>query len=281
MARKAKTSTAARAEADESGAEFLRLMSHEMRTPLNGVIGMLGLLSRTRLDGAQKAYAQAARDSAEHLLGLVNDLLDYARLEAGKVEFESAPVDLEILVQGVAELLSPKAHEKGLEIVWTVSPDAPDVLGDDGRLRQILFNLAGNAVKFTESGGVHIGIERAGGPDDRPILRLVVEDSGPGVPVEARRRIFEQFGHVQADDAVRHGGTGLGLAVVDKLARGLGGKAGVETAAAGGARFFVEAEFEAAPHSQPDRGRPLDGLQVRVRRKGFLELLGQRGLAEL
>ena len=264
MARRAKTSAAVRAEADESGAEFLRLMSHEMRTPLNGVIGMLGLLSRTRLDGAQKAYAQAARDSAEHLLGLVNDLLDYARLEAGKVEFESAPVDLEILVQGVAELLSPKAHEKRLEIVWTVSPDAPDVLGDDGRLRQILFNLAGNAVKFTETGGVHIGIERAGGPDDRPILRFVVEDSGPGVPVEARRRIFEQFGHVQADDAVRHGGTGLGLAVVDKLARGLGGKAGVETAAAGGARFFVEAAFEAAPHSQPDRGRPLDGLQVCV-----------------
>ena len=210
MARKA----AKRTTDNGSGEEFLRLMSHEMRTPLNGVIGMLGLLSRTRLDGAQKAYATAARESAEHLLGLVNDLLDYARLEAGKLDFEHAPIDLETLVQGVAELLSPRAHDKGLEIVWTVSPDAPDILGDDGRLRQILFNLAGNAVKFTETGGVHISVQRTGGADERPVLRFVVDDTGPGVPVEARRRVFEQFGHVKADDATRHGGTGLGLAVV-------------------------------------------------------------------
>ena len=125
MARKAAT----KARDTGSGEEFLRLMSHEMRTPLNGVIGMLGLLQRTRLDGAQRAYAEAARASAEHLLGLVNDLLDFARLEAGKVEFEQAPVDLEALVQGVAELLSPKAHEKGLEIAWSVAPDAPDAGG--------------------------------------------------------------------------------------------------------------------------------------------------------
>jgi len=263
MARRAKAKPQAE-QGMESGAEFLRLMSHEMRTPLNGVIGMLGLLSRTRLDGAQKAYATAARDSAEHLLGLVNDLLDYARLEAGRVEFEQAPIDLEALVQGVAELLSPKAHEKGLEIVWTVTPEAPDVLGDDGRLRQILFNLAGNAVKFTPAGGVHISVERAGGPDERPILRFVVEDSGPGVPVEARARIFEQFGHVNADDAVRHGGTGLGLAVVERLARGMGGRAEVEDAPQGGARFFVEAAFERAHGAEGGRGRPLDGVSVGV-----------------
>jgi CheY-like chemotaxis protein len=247
-----------------SGAEFLRLMSHEMRTPLNGVVGMLGLLSRTRLDGAQTAYATAARDSAEHLLGLVNDLLDYARLEAGKVEFDTSPVDLEALVQGVAELLSPRAHDKGLEIVWTVDPDAPDVLSDDGRLRQVLFNLAGNAVKFTETGGVHIAVTRVGGPDARPVLRFIVDDSGPGVPPEARARVFEQFGHVVTDDATRHGGTGLGLAVVDRLARGLGGHAGVEDAPTGGARFFVEAVFDAAPPSAvPDRPS-LDQIKVAV-----------------
>ena len=261
MARRAKT----KPQGTGSGEEFLRLMSHEMRTPLNGVIGMLGLLSRTKLDGAQKAYAQAARDSAEHLLGLVNDLLDYARLEAGKVEFEQAPVDLETLVQGVAELLSPKAHDKGLEIVWTVSPDAPDILGDDGRLRQILFNLAGNAVKFTETGGVHIAVERAGGPDERPTLRFVVDDTGPGVPVEARRRIFEQFGHVQTDDATRHGGTGLGLAVVERLARGMGGTVAVEDAPAGGARFVVEAAFDRSPGFEDGRGRPLDGVEICIR----------------
>jgi CheY-like chemotaxis protein len=265
MARRAKTRPRDVPAPDSgSGAEFLRLMSHEMRTPLNGVIGMLGLLSRTRLDGAQTAYAAAARDSAEHLLGLVNDLLDYARLEAGKVEFDHTPVDLEALVQGVAELLSPRAHDKGLEIVWTVDADAPDILSDDGRLRQILFNLAGNAVKFTEAGGVHIAVVRLGGPDDHPTLRFLVDDSGPGVPVEARTRVFEQFGHVVADDATRHGGTGLGLAVVDRLARGLGGHAGVEDAPSGGARFYVEAAFEAAPNS--DRGeRPsLDQIRVAV-----------------
>ena len=107
------------ASAPDPAQQFLRLMSHEMRTPLNGVLGMINLLQRTRLDGAQRAYAENARQSAEHLLGLVNDLLDYARLEAGSLEFDMAPVDLEGLVRGVAELLSPRAHEKGLEIVWS------------------------------------------------------------------------------------------------------------------------------------------------------------------
>jgi signal transduction histidine kinase len=172
--------------------QFLRLMSHEMRTPLNGVIGMINLLQRTRLDGAQRAYAENARQSAEHLLGLVNDLLDYARLEAGALEFDLAPVDLEGLVRGVAELLSPRAHDKGLEIVWSVAADAPDVLADEGRLRQVLFNLAGNAVKFTETGGVRITVERAGGSAARPRLAFLVDDTGPGVAPEARARIFEE-----------------------------------------------------------------------------------------
>ena len=187
---------------DPAGQQFLRLMSHEMRTPLNGVIGMIGLLQRTRLDGAQRAYADNALQSAEHLLGLVNDLLDYARLEAGKLEFDLAPVDLEGLARGVAELLSPRAHDKGLEIAWSVAADAPDVIADDGRLRQILFNLAGNAVKFTQAGGVRIAVERCGGTRARPRLAFLVEDTGPGVPVEARARIFEEFGHADASDAV-------------------------------------------------------------------------------
>ncbi|MFY7851851.1 MAG: sensor histidine kinase, partial [Brevundimonas sp.] len=196
-------------------------MSHEMRTPLNGVIGMLGLLTRTRLDGAQRAYAEAAKDSAEHLLGLVNDLLDYARLEVGKLEFDLAPVDPETLVRGVAELLSPRAHDKGLEIVWSVAGDVPEIMADEGRLRQVLFNLAGNAVKFTETGGVRIAVERAGGTERKPILVFIVDDTGPGVPVEARRRIFEEFGHVDASDATRHDGAGLGLAVVQRLAQAM------------------------------------------------------------
>ncbi|KAK0361009.1 hypothetical protein LTR94_025051, partial [Friedmanniomyces endolithicus] len=203
--------------------QFLRLMSHEMRTPLNGVLGMINLLQRTRLDGAQRAYADNARQSAEHLLGLVNDLLDYARLEAGALEFDLAPVDLEGLVRGVSELLSPRAHDKGLEIVWSVEADAPDILADEGRLRQVLFNLAGNAVKFTEAGGVRICVERAGGDAKRPRLAFVVDDTGPGVPLQARNRIFEEFGHADTSDAVRHDGAGLGLAVVRKLAHAMEG----------------------------------------------------------
>lgn len=229
-----------------SGADpFLRLMSHEMRTPLNGVIGMLGLLMRTRMDGAQTAYAQAARDSAEHLLGLVNDLLDYARLEAGALEFDPAPVDVSKLVQGVAELLSPRAHDKGLEIVWTVAPDVPQVMADEGRLRQILFNLAGNAVKFTETGGVRITIRRQGGTASRPTLVLYIDDTGPGVPESARERIFEEFGHADSSDATRFDGAGLGLAVVRKLVAAMDGSVTVmDRPDGGGARFRVTLTFD-------------------------------------
>jgi CheY-like chemotaxis protein len=259
MARRTKAGTKARVPEQQ----FLRLMSHEMRTPLNGVIGMLGLLSRTRLDGAQRAYAEAARSSAEHLLGLVNDLLDYARLEAGKLEFDHAPVDLEALVRGVAELLSPRAHEKGLEIAWSVAPDAVDILGDEGRLRQVLFNLAGNAVKFTETGGVRIAVERTGGPDKSPRLAFIIDDTGPGVPAEARARIFEEFGHVDASDASRFGGAGLGLAVVSRLAAAMQGSVTVSDRPDGtGARFLFEADFEAAPDAV--RGTPLSGHAVAV-----------------
>ena len=262
MARRAKTSVSS------GGADPLRLMSHEMRTPLNGVIGMLGLLTRTRLDGAQRAYAEAAQASAEHLLGLVNDLLDYARLEAGKLEFDTAPVDLESLVRGVAELLSPRAHDKGLEIVWSVAPEAADIMADEGRLRQVLFNLAGNAVKFTDTGAVRIAVERAGGTAARPTLAFVVDDTGPGVPPEARTRIFEEFGHVDASDATRFGGAGLGLAVVRRLATAMDGTVTVadrpaEGCPGGGSRFRFEAAFDAAPAVK--RLQTLKGVAVAVR----------------
>ena len=280
MARRAKTSDsdsgnlseAAQIAPNGGSDQFLRLMSHEMRTPLNGVIGMLGLLTRTRLDGAQRAYAEAAQQSAEHLLGLVNDLLDYARLEAGRLEFDPAPVDIETLVRGVAELLSPRAHDKGLEIVWSVAGDVPDVMADEGRLRQVLFNLAGNAVKFTDTGAVRIVVERVRGSKARSTLAFVVDDTGPGVPPEARERIFEEFGHVDASDATRFGGAGLGLAVVRRLAHAMGGTVTVsdrprDTAEdqpfPSGSRFRFEATFEAVSGAAP-RALALSDIAVAV-----------------
>ncbi|HEY3814594.1 MAG TPA: response regulator [Caulobacteraceae bacterium] len=247
--------------------EFLRLMSHEIRTPLNGVIGMLGLLARTRLDGAQRAYLGAARDSAEHLLWLVNDLLDFARIEAGKVELEAAPLSIEHLVQGVTELLSPKAHEKGLDIAWTVDEDVPDVLADDGRLRQILFNLAGNAVKFTEAGGVLIAVSRAElkkgeSKKDLATLHFAVSDTGPGVPDQAHERVFEEFGHADPQHAVKFGGAGLGLAVVKRLVEAMDGVVGLDSVPGEGATFWFEASFPVTDGAP--RESTLTGLRVGV-----------------
>src|SRR5580693_1867325 len=157
--------------------EHLAALSHELRTPLNGVIGMARLLDATRLTAEQRAYVTALTESGEHLLGLVNDVLDYARLGAGRIELSRGPVSPEDLLRQVCELLSPKAHEKGVEIGWAADAQLAPILVDEGRLRQILLNLAGNAVKFVETGGVLVFAERAAGG----ALRFRVCDTGPGV----------------------------------------------------------------------------------------------------
>src|SRR5580693_6648079 len=169
--------------------EHLAALSHELRTPLNGVIGMARLLDATRLTAEQRAYVAALSESGEHLLGLVNDVLDYARLGAGRVELNNAAVAPEDLLRQVCELMSPRAHEKGVEIGWAADADLAPILADEGRLRQILLNLAGNAVKFVETGGVLLLAERVG--EGR--LRFTVSDTGPGVPETERKRIFEAF----------------------------------------------------------------------------------------
>lgn len=173
-------------------------LTHELRTPLNGILGMANLLELGKLEPNARSYVGAIRQSGELLLDLITEILDYSRLEAGRVVLESAPFDPESTLQDVAELVSPKAHEKGLEIAIAVRGDVPlRVVGDDGRLRQILFNLAGNAVKFTVTGGVIM--ELAPRPGGR--LRFNVRDTGPGVPPEKQALIFEEFG--QADEIGR------------------------------------------------------------------------------
>jgi signal transduction histidine kinase/CheY-like chemotaxis protein len=218
-------------------------LTHELRTPLNGIIGMAELLERGRLEANEQTYVGAIKQSGNHLLELITEILDYSRLEAGRVALEAAPFDPEAAMQDVAELLSPKAHSKGLELAVVVRSGAPArVVGDDGRLRQILFNLAGNAVKFTETGGVVM--ELSARPGDR--LRFNVRDTGAGVAPEKQAHIFEEFTQADASIARRHGGAGLGLAIVKKLALAMGGEIGVVSKPGYGANFWVELPLPAA-----------------------------------
>ena len=243
---------------------FLATLSHEIRTPLNGVLGMAGLLERSRLDGAQKEYLKALRASGEHLLGLVNDVLDYAKLDSGRIELELAPTDPERLLQGVCELLSPRAHQGGIEIAWAIEAGLPPVMADDGRLRQILFNLAGNAVKMTKTGGVLLTAERRPAPQNALAgelrLRFTVKDSGPGLAPEAQARVFEDF--VQTKAGAEAGGAGLGLAIVKRLVAAFGGVVGLDSSPGDGASFWFEAAFEPAGPAMP--GAELAGRCVAV-----------------
>src|SRR5881394_1072329 len=198
-------------------AEQLASLSHEFRTPLNGVLGMARLLDGTRLTAEQQAYVAALRESGEHLLNLVNDVLDFAKLGAGAVELRPAEMDVEGLLRSLSELLSPRAREKGLEIAWAAPAGIGSIRADEGRLRQILLNFAGNAVKFTEAGGVLLSVTRP----ERARLRFLVEDTGPGIPEAMRQRIFDAF--AQADPAhAQLGGAGLGLAIARQLAVAMG-----------------------------------------------------------
>jgi len=237
------------------------MVTHELRTPLNGILGMASLLELGgKLEPNAKTYVKAIKQSGEMLLDLITEILDYSQLGAGKVALESAPFDPEAAMQDVAELLSPKAHEKGLEIAVTLRADSPPrVIGDDGRLRQILFNLAGNAVKFTETGGVTI--ELAPRPGGR--LRFSVRDTGPGIAPEKQALIFEEFTQADASVSRRHGGAGLGLAIVKRLAHAMGGEVGVASRPGHGASFWVELPFP--PAEEPSEApRALAGVRVGI-----------------
>ena len=189
--------------------EQLATLSHEFRTPLNGVLGMARLLENTKLTAEQRSYVTALRESGDHLLSLVNDVLHFARLGAASIELSLAPVDVEGLLRQVAELMSPRAHEKGIEIAWALSAPLPSILADEGRLRQILLNFAGNAVKFTDAGGVLLTASAVDGGR----VRFSVADTGPGVAPDARARIFEAFVQTDITHATQLGGAGLGLAI--------------------------------------------------------------------
>lgn len=230
------------------GVEQLAALSHEFRTPLNGVLGMARLLEGTSLTQEQRTYVTALRDSGEHLLGLVNDLLDFAKLGTSRVELHTAPVEVESLLRGVCELLSPRARERNLEIAWAASAGIGSIVADEARLRQILLNFAGNGIKFTQSGGVFITASTT--PSGK--VRFEVSDTGPGVRPADQVRIFEAFTQADPDrDHMQLGGAGLGLAIARTLAKVMDGDVGVTDASGGGALFWFEAVFQQTPTLAP------------------------------
>lgn len=259
--------TAAADEALRAKTTLFATVTHELRTPLNGILGMAQLLEMTPLEANARDYVGAIKQSGEMLLDLITEILDYSRLEAGRVALESAPFDPEAAMQDVAELLSPKARDKGIDIAVTVRADTPlRVIGDDGRLRQILFNLAGNAVKFTESGGVIL--EAAPRPQGR--LRFTVRDTGPGIAPEKQQLIFEEFAQEDASVSRRHGGAGLGLSIVRKLAMAMGGEAGLASRPGQGSSFWVELPLPEAQRDEALAAPSLAGVRVCVMSRSSL-----------
>ena len=270
--------------ASQAKSDFLATVSHEVRTPLNGIIGMVGLLSNSELDPEQHHFAETALRSADLLLSVINDILDVAKLEANQFELEYIDFDLGETVENVAALVAGRAAEKGIELTVDIAPAVRRMFrGDPTRLSQVLLNLLGNAVKFTEAGHVLVVARGAEGGG----VRLEVSDSGPGIEAEALERLFEKFTQADASITRRYGGTGLGLAISKQVTELMGGRIGVETAPGRGSTFWIEVLLEPLGSDEPRRRDPAIGLAGRralvvddigVNRTILLRQLGDIGL---
>ena len=255
-------------DVDDPKMRFLATMSHEMRTPLNGIIGMTGLLLDTDLSANQRAYAETLRESGAALLALINDILDYSKLAAGRFDLDEVQFDPFSLIQNVVELLSPRAADKDIEIASFVDPRTPRrMTGDEARLRQVLINLVGNAVKFTDKGGVAIEARAEPGQTaGEQILSIAVRDTGVGIAATEQQRIFEEF--AQADPARRAEGTGLGLAISRELVRAMGGDIALESEPGVGSVFSFTTRLRAvAEAAQP---QPIDAGPVVIATKSAM-----------